>query len=112
MLSILTIAPLVRGQDAPSSADPAPANATVAEPSPVVSTKPEAEVQPPKDPDRSVSLEPKLAEAPPVGRATFDVDPIADTGIIVLASGFALPRLGRICACRRPERRPRRHHAV
>jgi len=30
-----------------------------------------------------------LAAPPVVGRATFDVDPIADTGIIVLASGFA-----------------------
>lgn len=93
MLSILTVAPLVHGQDNPSSAEPAPApapaEATKAEPSSATGTKPAAEVQPPKAPDRSVSLEPKLAEPPPVGRATFDVDPIADTGIIVLASGFS-----------------------
>src|SRR6478752_3655092 len=48
-----------------------------------------AEVQPPKAAERNVSLEPQLAAPPVVGRATFDVDPIADTGIIVLASGFA-----------------------
>jgi undecaprenyl-diphosphatase len=90
LLSILTLAPLVYGQDNPSSDEPAPAESTSAEPSAVASPKGADEVQPPKDPDRSVSLEPKLAEPPPVGRATFDVDPIADTGIIVLASGFAL----------------------
>jgi membrane-associated phospholipid phosphatase len=90
MLSVLILAPLAHGQDGPSPNDPAPADATTAGPSAVANSKPAAEVQPPKDPDRSVSLEPQLAEPPPVGRATFDVDPIADTGIIVLASGFAL----------------------
>lgn len=89
VLSILSFAPLAHGQDQPAN-DPAPAEPTAAAQPVVASTKAVAEVQPPKDPDRSVSLEPKLAELPPVGRATFDVDPIADTAIIVLASGFAL----------------------
>jgi membrane-associated phospholipid phosphatase len=48
------------------------------------------ELQPVKDPQRRVSLEPQVAEPPAVGRATFDVDPIADTSIIVLGAGFGL----------------------
>ena len=48
-----------------------------------------AAIQPPKDPERSVTLEPKVAEAKPAGRATFDVDPIADTALIALGLGFS-----------------------
>jgi membrane-associated phospholipid phosphatase len=45
---------------------------------------------PPKDPERRGSLEPQLAEAVAPGRATFDVDPIADTAIICLAAGVGV----------------------
>jgi undecaprenyl-diphosphatase len=48
------------------------------------------DIVPPKDPERQGSLEPKLAEAVVPGRATFDVDPIADTAIIGLAAGFGV----------------------
>jgi membrane-associated phospholipid phosphatase len=75
-------------QPSPDAAAPTPAAAVTALAPP--SPRPAVEIQPPKDPDRRASLEPKLAEPPPVGRATFDVDPIADTGIIVLSAGFGM----------------------
>jgi membrane-associated phospholipid phosphatase len=53
-----------------------------------VATPPTPEIQPVKAPSRAVSLEPKIAEAPAAGRATFDVDPIADTSLIVVSFGF------------------------
>ncbi len=47
------------------------------------------DIQPAKDPERATTLEPKVAEAKPAGRATFDVDPIADTGLITMGMGFS-----------------------
>lgn len=47
------------------------------------------EVQPPKDPSRRTDLEPKAAEARPAGRVTFDIDPVADVGIVAVSLGFA-----------------------
>jgi membrane-associated phospholipid phosphatase len=47
------------------------------------------EVAPPKDPERSTDLEPKAAEPRPAGRVTFDIDPVADIGIIAVSLGFA-----------------------
>jgi membrane-associated phospholipid phosphatase len=47
------------------------------------------EVAPPKDPERKTDLEPKAAEARPAGRVTFDIDPVADIGIIAVSLGFA-----------------------
>ena len=52
-------------------------------------TAPATPVEPPKAPERQVSLEPKPAEPKPTGRATFNVDPIADTAVIAVALGFA-----------------------
>jgi membrane-associated phospholipid phosphatase len=46
-------------------------------------------VVPPKSLERSETLEPQVAEYKPPGRATFDVDPIADTGLIVISGGLA-----------------------
>jgi len=47
------------------------------------------EVAPPKDPDRNVDLVPKAAEPRPAGRVTFDIDPVADIGVIAVSLGFA-----------------------
>jgi membrane-associated phospholipid phosphatase len=47
-------------------------------------------IVPPKDPERQGSLQPKPAEAVVPGRATFDIDPIADTALIGLAAGFGI----------------------
>ena len=47
------------------------------------------EVLPPKDPERKASVEPKVAEARPAGRVTFESDPIADGAIIGVSLGFA-----------------------
>lgn len=49
-----------------------------------------AEVLPAKDPERNVSLVPKVAEPPPEGRVRFEVDPIADGSLIGVAVGFAV----------------------
>jgi undecaprenyl-diphosphatase len=46
-------------------------------------------VVPPKAAERKVSLEPKVSESPPVGRVTFDIDPIADSAMIAVSLGFA-----------------------
>lgn len=43
-----------------------------------------------QSPQRKRSLEPKAAEPKVPGRATFDVDPIADSAIIGISFGFAL----------------------
>ncbi|HYQ18346.1 MAG TPA: phosphatase PAP2 family protein [Polyangiaceae bacterium] len=51
---------------------------------------PPPRVVPPKAPERSVSLAPKPAAPPPVGRMTFDVDPLADGSIIGASLGFAV----------------------
>jgi membrane-associated phospholipid phosphatase len=67
---------------AAAEGEPAAPEAPPAEPKP-------PEVQPPKDPERRVSLDPKPAEPPPPGRMTFDVDPIADGSIIGASLGFA-----------------------
>lgn len=50
---------------------------------------PEPAVVPPQSPQREVSLEPKVAEPIAPGRATFDIDPIADSAIIGISFGFA-----------------------
>jgi membrane-associated phospholipid phosphatase len=47
------------------------------------------EIAPPKDPDRKSDLEPKAAEPRPAGRVTFDIDPVADIGVIAVSLGFA-----------------------
>lgn len=47
------------------------------------------EVAPPKDPERKTDLEPKVAEPRPAGRVTFDIDPVADIGVIAVSLGFA-----------------------
>lgn len=62
---------------------PAPAAAQTA---PAVSGE---RVVPPKADQRKRSLEPQLAEARPVGRLTFQADPIADSAIIVVSLGSA-----------------------
>lgn len=75
---------------APASSPPpepelAPAPAVAKEPPKATST-----VLPPRAPERRASLEPKPAEPPPVGRMTFDVDPLADGSIIAASVGFAV----------------------
>lgn len=47
------------------------------------------EVMPPKDPERRSTLEPMAAQPRPAGRVTFDIDPVADIGIIAVSLGFA-----------------------
>ncbi len=47
------------------------------------------EVQPPNDSARKTDLEPKVAQPRPAGRITFDIDPLADIGIIAVSLGFA-----------------------
>ena len=47
-------------------------------------------VVPAQSPEREGTLEPEAAEAKAPGRATFDVDPIADSAIIGISFGFAL----------------------
>ncbi len=47
------------------------------------------EVEPPKAVQRKVSLDPKAAITPTVGRTTFDIDPIADSAMIAVSLGFA-----------------------
>jgi membrane-associated phospholipid phosphatase len=65
------------------------AAAEEAAPEPTPPPAPAPDVAPPKDPERKMSLEPKPSEAPPTGRLTFDVDPIADGSIILASLGFA-----------------------
>lgn len=79
MFGLVTAASPANAQEAASSTPPAVEETTQA---------PAPEVEPVKAPNRNVSLEPKLAEPPQRGRATFDVDPIADTSLIVLSLGF------------------------
>jgi undecaprenyl-diphosphatase len=52
-------------------------------------TAKKGEVEPPKAPQRTTSLEPKAATTPTVGRTTFDIDPIADSAMIAVSLGFA-----------------------
>ncbi len=61
----------------PTPADTPPASTT------------QAPIEPAKAPERKVSLEPKPAVAKAAGRATFNVDPIADTSIVAVSLGFA-----------------------
>lgn len=56
---------------------------------PPATTKNAAQVVPVQAPERKVSLEPKAAELKPVGRITFQSDPIADGAIIVVSLGSA-----------------------
>jgi undecaprenyl-diphosphatase len=77
---------------APASAAPVPAPEPAKTPDPAKTAEPAnaAEpVQPVQDPARNVTLEPKAAEPKPPGRATFSIDPIADSGLIVVSLGFA-----------------------
>jgi undecaprenyl-diphosphatase len=62
------------------------ASSALAEPS---SAPPAQEVVPARAPERSRSLAPALAEPKPVGRVTFQSDPIADGAIIVVSLGSA-----------------------
>jgi undecaprenyl-diphosphatase len=72
-------------QPAVSAEPPAPVEGAVEDANP---TSPAPEVEPVKASSRKVSLEPKAAEPPERGRARFDVDPIADTSLIIMAGGF------------------------
>ncbi len=65
---------------------PAPAATTTTTPPADASAK---VVETPTDPDRAKTLEPKLAAPPPAGRATFDIDPVADGAVIAVSVGFA-----------------------
>jgi undecaprenyl-diphosphatase len=47
------------------------------------------EVQPPRDPERKISIEPLPSEVRPPGRVLFDVDPVADGAVIAVSLGFA-----------------------
>lgn len=85
--------------DARAEEPPDPTAESAKAPSPAVEgseatppppSEPAPRLQPVKDPERRVSLEPKPAEAPPPGRATFDVDPIADSCLIALSLGFGM----------------------
>ncbi len=67
---------------------PAAAGAT-ASPTTSATSATSDDIQPSKDKERKVSLEPKAAEAPPVGRVTFDIDPFADSAMIAVSLGFA-----------------------
>ena len=44
---------------------------------------------PPKAEERTRSIEPKVAEPKVPGRATFNVDPIADSALTLMAFGTA-----------------------
>ncbi|MEO6600418.1 MAG: phosphatase PAP2 family protein [Polyangiaceae bacterium] len=66
-------------EPSPKEDDPAPAPGPGA---------PES-VVPAKANQRTESLEPKVAEAAPTGRITFDIDPIADSAMIGVSLGFA-----------------------
>jgi len=63
-----------------------PGSATAAQKAPVVEAQ---EVSPPKDPERKVTLEPKVAEPATRGRVTFDIDPVADISMIAVSLSFA-----------------------
>ena len=56
---------------------------------PAATTTLVAQVVPARAPERKVSLEPQAAELKPVGRVTFQSDPIADGAIIVVSLGSA-----------------------
>jgi membrane-associated phospholipid phosphatase len=76
----------------PASSAPSPPVTdaeTTSPPELAAGAKPAAPVVPPKSPVRSQTLEPQVAVAKAPGRATFDVDPIADTGLIVISGGLA-----------------------
>jgi undecaprenyl-diphosphatase len=85
-------------QSAPAATPPAPAaSAESAAATPEVAaasaanhSAKEPEIVPPKSSERRESLEPKVAEAKEPGRATFDVDPIADSALIAVSFGTAL----------------------
>jgi membrane-associated phospholipid phosphatase len=53
-------------------------------------TAAEPAIVPARSPERQVSIEPEVAEPKAPGRATFDIDPIADSAIIGISAGFAL----------------------
>jgi len=71
----------------PTAAAP-PAAAATAPPAPAAA-EPKEEVVPSKSAERKVSLEPKVSEAAPTGRVTFDIDPVADSAMIAVSLGFA-----------------------
>lgn len=77
------------------AADPAAPGAATASPDATAPpqgpqrTAPPGEVNPPADPERKESVEPKPALPPPPGRTKFDSDPIADGAIIAVSFGFA-----------------------
>lgn len=76
--------------DARADAPTVPTAASAPTPSESATPLPAGEVvQSTQDPARRTDLEPKVAEAPPPGRATFDIDPIADGAVIAVSMGFA-----------------------
>lgn len=90
----VSLSDLARAQQAPDPSPTESSSADAGDQTPSQSgtsetAKPGPDLQPPKDPERRVTLEPKPAEPPPSGRATFDVDPIADSSLIALSFGFA-----------------------
>src|ERR1041384_3262034 len=66
-----------------------PTTETRSEPAPAPSTPKSQEVVPSKAPERQTSLDPKRTELAPVGRTTFDIDPLADSAMIAVSLGFA-----------------------
>ena len=89
-LTLLTLVAVVPAASAPPAAPTPPATATDAPAARPAAAEPAPPpVVPSKDPERSTSLQPKVAESPVPGRSTFDVDPIADGSIIFVSLGFA-----------------------
>ena len=75
-------------QPAPATRAPVdPHAAPVTPPDPAAAAK--QDIAPAKAAERTVSLEPKISEAAPTGRMTFDIDPVADSGMIAVSLGFA-----------------------
>jgi undecaprenyl-diphosphatase len=70
-------------------ADAPPATAAPPAPAPTPAAPGVEQVQPPKDPERKVSVEPLPAEPRPEGRVTLEVDPVADGAVIAVSLGFA-----------------------
>ena len=69
--------------------EPEPADKSDPQPAPAPDANDPSTHVPPKAEERKVSVEPKPAEPPPPGRATFDADPVMDGAIIAVSLGFA-----------------------
>jgi len=77
-----------RAQGAPEPSQASVEDMGESEPTPVAATA-TAAVAPSGAPERKVSLQPKRTEVAPIGRTTFDIDPIADSAMIAVSLGFA-----------------------